>query len=292
MHKELSAIAIFVAVAEEGGFSKAADKLGLSNSVISHHVSKLEGELGITLLYRSTRQVALSDQGRDFYEIASSALKSIEEAVININTNSDDPSGSLHIAMPSFMPDPHLQELIWDFASLFSNVEMTISYSDDRKELIPDGFDIAFRLGVNESSGMIARKLADIELVLVASPAMLNKAKRPTKPADIVNLSCISLNQMSWNITLSKGNIDKNVEATNERIRVDNIYAARDAAIAGLGMIPLPLGLCQQGIIDQRLERILPEWQIQPIPFHAVWNNKARRNSLTRRLITFIEDNR
>jgi len=100
MYKELSAIAIFVAVAEEGGFSKAADKLGVTNSVVSHHVSRLEERLGVTLLYRSTRQVSLSDQGRAFYEVASVALKSIEQAAVDLTAETTDPSGSLNIAMP------------------------------------------------------------------------------------------------------------------------------------------------------------------------------------------------
>jgi len=95
VYKELSAVAVFVAVAEEGGFSKAADKLGVTNSVVSHHVSKLEQALGVALLYRSTRQVSLSDQGRTFYAIASDALKLIEQAAVDITAEGSDPTGSL-----------------------------------------------------------------------------------------------------------------------------------------------------------------------------------------------------
>jgi len=291
MHKELSSIAIFVAVAEEGGFSKAADRLGLTNSVISHHVTKLEEKLGATLLYRTTRQVALSDQGRMFYAVASSALKSIEEAAVDLTSQSGDPTGSLNIAMPSFIPDPNLQKLIWNFAGQYKGVNLKLHFSDDRHELIPQGFDIAFRLGMLESSGMMARKLADIELLLVASPELVSKAKKLEQPSDIAALDCIALSQFSWKVTLSKGDINAEIGLSNKRVEVDNIYAARDAAVAGLGLIPLPLGLCEQEIADNRLERLLPEWNIKKIPLNAVWNNKARRNSLTRRLISFLADN-
>ena len=89
---------------------------------------------------------------------------------------------------------------------------------------------------------------------------------------------------------MSKGRDKKTVGVSKITLGVDNIYAARDAAIAGLGSIPLPPGLCQQELADHRLERILSEWDISTIPLNAIWNNKARRNSLTRRLITFLTD--
>lgn len=290
MYKELSSIAIFIAVVDEGGFSKAAEKVGLSNSVISHHVTKLEELLGVTLLYRSTRQVTLSDKGREFYKVASSALKSIEEATKDLKSESSDPSGQLRIAMPAFVPDPRLQELIWKFASRYENVDLKLSFSDDNKKLIQDGFDIAFRLGGLESSGMISRKIVDIDLVLVASPKVISKAKNISLPSDLVDINCISLNQFPWKLSLSKGNMNEEVQIANKRIEVDNIYAARDAAVSGLGLIPLPMGLCQQEIADDKLVRVLPDWKISSIPLHAVWNNKARGNSLTRRLLSFLTD--
>lgn len=291
MYKELNSIAIFVAVVEAGGFSKAAEKVGLSNSVISHHVTKLEESLGATLLYRSTRQLTLSDKGQDFYTVAASSIKSIEEATTDIRSDGKDPSGQLNIAMPAFVPDPRLQQLIWEFTSLYPNVDLKVSFSDDQKKLIQDGFDIAFRLGNLESSGIFSRKIVDVELKLVGSPEFLSKAKKISQPMDIKGLDCISLSQLRWNITLLKGNVTEEVPVSNKRIIVDNIYAARDAAVAGIGLIPLPIGLCEQEIADGKLVHILPEWSITTIPLHAVWNNKARRNSLTRRLLSFLSDN-
>lgn len=291
MYKELNSIAIFVAVVDEGGFSKAAEKVGLTNSVISHHVTKLEESLGATLLYRSTRQITLSDKGQDFYNVASSAIKSIDEAAMDLRSEGSDPSGQLRIAMPAFVPDPRLQELIWSFASRYENVDLKISFSDEQKKLIQDGFDIAFRLGKLESSSMISRKIVDIELILVGSPELISRAEKISEPSDIADIDCISLNQFRWSVTLSKGNRNEEVPIINKRIVVDNIYAARDAAVAGLGLIPLPLGLCEQEIAAKTLVRVLPEWNISTIPLQAVWNNKARPNSLTRRLLSFISDN-
>ena len=85
--------------------------------------------------------------------------------------------------------------------------------------------------------------------------------------------------------------MSEEIAVSNKSIVVDNIYAARDAAVAGLGIIPLPQGLCDQEIIDGKLVHVLPEWSMPTVPLHAVWNNKARRNSLTRRLLSFLSEN-
>ena len=102
--------------------------------------------------------------------MASNAIKSIEDATTDIRADGDDPSGQLHIAMPAFVPDSRLQQLIWDFTSLYENVDLKISFSDDPKKLIQDGFDIAFRLGKLESSGIFSRKIVDVQLKLTGFP--------------------------------------------------------------------------------------------------------------------------
>lgn len=292
MHKNLNSIVIFVAVADLGGFSKAAEKLGLTNSVVSHHISKLEDMLGVTLLYRSTRQVSLSDQGRLFYSVASKAINALEGAVEDLLMTDENPSGSLHIAMPAFMPDPRVEQLIWDFAGLYPKVEFVLNYSDDRQDLISGGLDIAFRLGTLESSSMSAIKLSDIQLVIVASPEYLLSRRELTKPDDLNDLEFIDLKQLSSRLTLSKGRVVKKMEIGSTRIKVDNIHAARNAAVSGFGLSVLPFSLCEEEIEQQKLVRVLFDWQIDTIPLFAVWNNKARRNSLTRRLITFLTDAR
>ncbi len=290
MHKDLSSIAIFVAVAEEGGFSKAAEKLNLTNSVISHHVSKLEGRLGVTLLYRSTRQVALSEPGKAFYQVAADALKQIETATTALTADGGEPSGSLRIAMPSFVPDLRLQQALWAFAKQYPKVETSISFSDNKKGLISDGFDIAFRLGSLESSGMVAKKIADVHMLLVASPDFKTKHEQPIEvPEDIAECACIALAQLQWKLLLSNGDAQHTVEIQNRRIEVDNIYAAKEAVLAGLGVIPLPQSLCQEDIDRGRLVHLLPDWELEKIPLHAVWSNEARRNSLTRRLLSHLE---
>ena len=289
MHRDLQSIAIFVAVAEQGSFSKAAKRLGLTNSVISHHVSKLEEKLGITLLYRSTRKVALTDQGRTLYEAAFHSLGTVEDAVTALTAEGDDPVGALQIAMPAFIPDPTVERLIWEFASRYRGIALNVKYSDELQDLIDGGFDIAFRVGSLEDSGMKSKKLADIFLTLVAAPGLLADRNEITDPEDLVPRDFVSLQQFHDVITLVKSQETRRIAIENSRVRVDNIYAARDAALAGLGMMALPQGLCEKELARGAFTRILPDWQLAPLPLHVVWNNHARRNSLTRRLLSFLE---
>lgn len=290
MHKDLPSIAIFVAVAQHRGFSKAAKHLGLTSSVISHHVSRIEDSLGVTLFYRSTRHVSLTDQGRALYDVAAGALGDIEEAVVDLTTVSENPTGALQIAMPSYVPDPGLEARIWQFTARYPRISVRIKYSDDRADLITDGFDLAFRVGAMPDSGMTAVKLAEIDMLLVAAPGLLSGLPPLKTPSDLDALDTIDLEQFPPVITLSKGRATRKVNLKRGRVMVDDIRAAHDAAIAGLGLILLPETLCAASLADGRLQTVLPDWKAAPLPLFAVWNNKARRNSLTRRLLDFLGD--
>lgn len=290
MNKYLQSMATFVTVAEAGSFSKAAGKLELSNSVVSHHITRLEEKLGVTLFYRTTRRVSLSDQGREFYNVASKALSDLEGAIEDLTTDSENPKGSLSIAMPSFLPDKRIETLIWKFAERHENINLNMDYSDDRQELISGGYDIGFRLGSLESTSLMARKISEIEIALVASPKLLKTGIRISTPRDIPENYCISIKQIPRYLTVKKSRKTETIDFSNYRIQVDNIHAARDAAVFGLGITPLPVSLFEGELKTKKLERVLPDWKIAAVPLFAVWNNKARRNSLTRRLLTFITD--
>ncbi len=285
MNKDLNAISIFVAVAETGGFSKAAKRLGLTNSVISHHISKLEEKLEVTLFYRSTRKVSLSDQGRDFYSAVAEPLATIENALADLVANKISPTGTLNIAMPAFMPEPKIEKLLWQFAAQHAGINLDLSYSDHRQELIDNGFDLAFRLGSLESSSIKARKLADIKLKLVGAPNLF----QISAPRELEKCRFVQLKQLSDTLHLSQRDKSTTVNINEGGIRVDNIYAAREAAIEGHGLTILPLGMCQSAIGANKLVDILPEWKLNTIPLYAVWHNTARRNSLIRKLLSFIE---
>lgn len=287
MNRDLNAVSIFAAVVESGGFSKAAKRLGLTNSVISHHVSKLEERLGVTLLYRSTRRVSLSEQGKEFYDQVSEPLVMIENALHGLAVTKTRPHGVLHISLPAFMPEPKIEQLLWEFSAQYKDVVLELSYSDNRQDLIGEGFDMAFRIGALESSGMRARKLADIPLIFVASPHSF-EIENILSPKDIQDLPFIVIQQMPTTQKLVKDELVEVVNVGSGRVKVDNIYAAKDAAVFGRGVAILPWGICEREISSNKLVQIMPDWKLKEVPLFAVWHNVARTNSLTKIMLDFL----
>lgn len=288
MYKHLHNLAAFVAVAETGAFKKAAEKLGLSPSVVSHHVSNLEEHLGATLIYRTTRKLSLTEQGRDLFDVAQKLMQETEDTCGHIMSVGQRISGSLRIAAPAYVPAPDVERDIWEFACQHRDVKLYMSFSDGRVDLVDDDFDICIRLGKLPTSSLSKRKLAEVEHVLVAAPSILLDHGPPQSPQDLQQLPYIAMVSKLTRLTLSTADTTQDVSCTNPQIIVNNITGAYSAALGGLGYANLPLSICQKAIADGKLVQLLPHWHQPKLAVHAVWHNKARKNNLSARFIEFI----
>lgn len=292
IHKHLYGIAIFRTVIDEGSFRGAAKAVGLTNSVVSHHVAKLEEALGVTLLYRSTRKLSLTHQGQILYDAARQALMTTEQALDSISGEMEHPVGALRITMPGFMPEPAFEKSILDFASRYPGMALSLHYLDRPADLIAEGYDLGFRVGALPDSSLKAKKLREVPRKLVAAPELFAGQQVPKTPDDLKELDFIALAGTPENVTLRKGKRVIEIVPERHRIEVNTIYAALPAARAGLGLIRLPLPMCEEDLKVGRLIEVLPDWPPPTIPLYAVWPGDARRNSLTRRLLDFIENER
>ena len=191
MLDHLRAMAVFATVAETGSFSGAARKLGLSASVVSHHVTVLERHLDTPLLYRTTRRLSLTDAGRKLAGSANDMLAAAEQGFGLIGQQSDSPTGSLKITAPAVLQYARFITRLSTFAKHFPRVEISISFSDRRLNLVAEGYDLAFRIGKLEDSTLIARKLVDGQQVLCASPGYLKAAGAPTVIQDFPMLDSV-----------------------------------------------------------------------------------------------------
>ncbi|WP_421703780.1 LysR family transcriptional regulator [Aliiroseovarius sp.] len=291
MYKYLQSIAAFVAVAETGGFGKAATKCGVSPSVISHHVSRLEDHLGETLLYRTTRKLTLSEPGRKLLTAAGGGLAAIQHAVDDIQDQREQIVGALHVALPAFIPDPKIEARLMEFAAIHQNVALSLAYSDQVIDMLEDGFDLSIRLGKLKDSSFLQRKLADIRHVLVASPAFLHRTQQITAPEDLGELPHVAMQGSSDEVTLTRDATTCVIQQQNCRIQVQSIHAVKSATIAGVGVGNMPIALVAQEIEAGTLVQILPSWSQPRLPMHAVWPEKARRRNLTMRLVDFLGAN-
>ncbi|MEO1637915.1 MAG: LysR family transcriptional regulator [Pseudomonadota bacterium] len=288
MIDHLKQMAIFARVVDEGSFRAAAKDIGLSPSRVSETVSDLEDYLGATLLHRTTRKIALTNEGRMLYARVSDMMKSAEAGLNELNGLSHEPVGALRIAMPAFLTAGPLTTAIASFMKLHPNVAFSVSYTDNRLDLIEDGFDLSIRAGWLDDSSMMSRKFAEGQRNLVAGKNYARNRPRPERPSDMEDWDWLRYKNRS-DTTQFKHPDGRDERVTGRsQIEVDSIDALYHLATEDLGATVLPSFLADRGIAAGKLVRLLPEWKLEPIGIYAVWPDKSRRESLTLLFVRYL----
>ena len=255
-------ILAFTRVVESESYTKAARWLGISKSMVSRRVARLEGKLGTRLLVRSTRGLAPTEAGRVFAERAARALTDLEEAEAAV-AGEREPSGALRIAAPLSFGILHLGPALADFALNYPRIAVDISFSDRFVDLVEDGFDAAIRIGVLKDSSLIGRKLSPIRALVAASPAYLAGHGRPKTPRDLLQHQCLSYSgigaEEQWRFRV--GGRWQMVKPPGS-FRADNGEVLREAAAAGLGVTALPSFILSPALESGALEPILTDFAL------------------------------
>lgn len=288
MYRYAQSLVAFVAVGETGAFVKAAARLGVSPSVISHHIARLEEQVGQVLVHRSTRKLTLSENGRQLFAVAQKGFGAVETALNQIEADAEEVSGALKLAMPAFVPEPRLEARVMEFALRYPNVAMTLDYTDHRKDLIAEGYDLAIRVGKMPSSSLIQYEICEITQLLVATPGFLIKHGATQTPTSLKNLPFVSMRDGTDCVVLTNGKRQEEIQLDLCQLRVKSILAARSATLAGVGFGNLPLSLIKDDLASGQLVALLPDWTLPKVHVHAVWNNSSRRGSLINRFVAFL----
>ena len=196
--KLLPFIETFMVVSEAGSFTSAADRLGTGKSLISKRISKLEAALGVRLIYRSTRKFHLTEAGERFYRLCKPSILGLEEAVMDARELQSNPEGLLRITMPQSLVMSKLGDLIHQFISRFPRIELQIEVTGRYLDLIDQGIDLAFRIGTQKDSQLIAVNIGKTKLVAVASPDYLKKHGQPKSPDELINHQCLTNPDTPW----------------------------------------------------------------------------------------------
>lgn len=290
MIDHLRHMAVFAHVVDEGSFRAAAKALGVAPSRVSQTVSDLEAFLGITLLYRTTRKIALTNEGRIFHARVVEMLHSAEAGLNELNALALEPVGALRISVPAFMSSSGLSTAIAQFLSLHPNVALTVSYSDRPVGLIEDGFDLNIRVGWLEDSAMMSRKLGEIERVLASGVEYAKARPTPKHPKDLEEWGWIRYAQRS-DVTefMSKSGRIAKVTGTSQ-LEVDSIDALYHMTSQNVGATVLPRHLAERGIATGDFVRLLPDWSLRPLGIFAVWPDSSRRENLTVFFVRFLAE--
>ncbi|MEM7718563.1 MAG: LysR family transcriptional regulator [Pseudomonadota bacterium] len=292
MIDKLRAMAIFSTVIEQGTFRAAARHLGLVPSRVSETVSALERDLGVTLLYRSTRQLSLTHEGRVLHETAQAMLNTVERGLDAIRPWSQDPHGTLRVTAPAFITHTDLIDTFSDFARAYPKVELQFDFSDSPRDLIRDGFDVGIRAGWLENSDLMTRNIGTAERILVARADYVEEMGKPTHPSDLEAWSWVrfSIRPDQTELIGPDGKVVA-VRGTSN-VTVNSASALYEFAARGLGVAGIPATLASRSFTQSDLVHVLPDWRLRTLGFHAVWPDQSRRETLTLLFVRFLAEAR
>ncbi|TPI40547.1 LysR family transcriptional regulator [Mesorhizobium sp. B3-1-9] len=238
----LTRMRAFIDVVEAEGFSAAARKIGRSKALLSKYVRELEDELGALLLNRTTRQFSLTEAGHTYYQRASEIVREVDNLAEAVRQSSGDVRGRIKLSAARTFADAPIGQSLVDFAKQHPDIVLDIHLDDRFVDLVEEGFDLAVRISRLENSSLIARRLAPFSVRLCASPELIAKHGKPTRPQDLANMPCIvDTNGRSLANWRFKGEGEDSISvAVSGPIEVNSPIVARAAALSGLGFAMLP----------------------------------------------------
>ena len=262
----LSRIEIFVEVAKQESFAGAARTLGITSSAVSKQVQNLEQELKTKLLNRTTRKVSLTEEGALFLDRAGRALEDIAEAKEQINELKATPRGTLRVSVPSSFGISHLKRPIAEFAALYPEVTLDVSFDDRLVDIAEEAFDIVIRIGVLQDSTMIARKLADAPMYVCASESYLARHGTPATADDLADHNVLAYTRNKgaheWRYRGPDGR--DGVVSLHSSFKADAAEMMIEAACHGIGIMICPVFFLAEALAQNRLVRILPDYNTWP----------------------------
>lgn len=288
----LDDVEAFLAVAERGSFTAAAVALSSTASVLSRAVSRLESRLGNQLLRRTTRHVALTDAGRLYLDQARAAFGLLAEAERDMQGQSGELTGRVRISVPTTYGHFRLPPVLAEFARQYPQVRVELNITNRNVDLVAEGFDLAIRLGHLPDSGLVARKLADEALCLVASPAYLERAGTPRTLEDLATHSCLPFVMprtgriAPWVFRHAGEDIDWT--ATPAVTVTDDVLGVVSLAVHGMGICQSYDFIVRDRIARGELVEVLLEWRGRTRPFSVVYAPHRRQNAATRAMIDLL----
>lgn len=288
----LGDVEVFITVVEHGSFTAAAVALSTTPSVLSRAVSRLEVRLGRQLLQRTTRRVGLTEAGRIYLEQARSAFSLLDEAERDGRGQEGDLTGRVRISVPTTFGHYCLPPLLARFSRQYPRVKVELNITNRNVDLIAEGFDLAIRLGQMPDSGFVARKLQDAALLLVASPAYLQRMGMPQTLDELQQHMCLPF------IMPRTGRIAPWVFRVGER-DVDWLPASTietsDDVLGVVSLAECGMGICQsyEFIVRERIQRgqlveVLPQLRGRSRPFSLIYAPHRRQSAATRAMIDLL----
>ncbi|WP_417704928.1 LysR family transcriptional regulator [Pseudomonas sp.] len=269
--QQLKRMALFAMVVERGSMVAAAEAMGMTASAVSQQIRRLEEATGVTLLHRTTRKLTLTEAGAQFYESCRQIVELAEQAGQRLAEQRDAPVGELRVAAPAGFSGPLLSEALAPLLSAHPGLSLSLFFHDEQIDLIESRIDLAIRVGRQEDSSLVARHVTDWRMILCAAPAYLARAGLPVEPTQLLKLDWIGLHlERSHHLTLhGPAEVQRRLRLET-RICCNNILAARQFTLAGMGVSLQPEPEVRELLARGELLPLLPDWQLEPIGLYIV----------------------
>jgi DNA-binding transcriptional LysR family regulator len=268
----LESMAAFVAVAQAGGFSAAAKRVGIPLATVSRRVAELEHALGARLLQRSTRHVALTEAGRTFFATCERVLGDLKDAEDAMLGEYRTPKGDLTVTAPMGFGRLHLQPVALDFLAAYPQINLRLMLLDRVVDLVGEQVDIALRIAELADSTMIARPLGAVRMVVTAAPAYLERHGTPTHPSQLMGHDCIAWSTLGpLNTWWFRGGHADQTFPVRTRLATTSADSAIAAAQSGLGLAQTPCYQAERYVRAGELAIVLREFECAPTPVNLVY---------------------
>lgn len=268
----LEAMGAFIKVVDAGSLSAAARQTARSLTAISRLVSGLESGLGVQLLRRTTRSLALTEEGRLFYDRARLILNEVEELGLTLSSRRSEPSGRFRISAPVLIGRRLLAPLVSSFLAKHPALAIDLLLLDRAVDLVDEDIHVALRVGRLPDSALVARHIADIDLVLCAAPAYLKRRGTPMIPAELREHDCLVFSDIvgptDWQFQV--GGKRQLVRVTG-RLCSNNLDTVVSAAMDDLGIARVPSWIVADELRSGRLKRVLPDHQREATPLNLLF---------------------
>lgn len=293
-HPDLNDLAYFAWVVDAGGFAPAGREHGIPKSRLSRRIKALEESLNVRLLQRSTRRFSVTPMGQTFYQHCKAVLMEADAAQLAVSLHQGEPCGVVRVSCPLALLHYAVGDMLNAFMRRYPEVSVELEASNRRFDVIGEGVDVALRVRLPplEDSELVMRKLGDSHQCLVATPGLLDDLGRPDTPDVLSKLPSLASKTLRtrYEWALHSTNDSQQVIHHAPRLITDDIDALRMAALAGLGVVQLPVMAVRELLESGRLERVLPDWAPTAGVVHAVFASRRGMLPAVRQLVDFLGD--
>lgn len=283
-------LSLFALVVEAQSFNKAAQIAGISTPALSKKITKLENELGVQLLYRTTRRLSLTEAGEILYHHAKSINRQVTDAVSAVSNFSRGLTGTIKMTVPTISGELLLAEVVAEFCQLHPNLTIDMRLENEFVDLVKEGLDLAIRTGVLADSSLIAKPLIDSSWIVCCAPAYENANGQPQNLEQLAQHNCLAYTYQTqgaydWRFTKDH---QQHIIRISGNFATNNAQALRKAALAGCGIVYVPRCSVYEDLLKGDLIELLTDYRPRSLGIYAVYPYTRHQPEKIRLLIEYI----